>query len=148
MRRRFQDLHLAGAAAAGEVPDGLYLVRVTRAQYCWHARKPFYSLRFSVLDPKTSAGRSLTGRLYSTPRALWKLHWFLRDFGYDQELLSHDEIEDKQLVGLEGIIKISHTAVHGTALLNLDGFAPTHQWEELSPMSRTGSDAVADSRVE
>jgi len=29
-------------------------------------------------------------------------------------------------------VKISHTTVNGTSLLNFDGFAPASQWEELS----------------
>ncbi len=32
----------------------------------------------------------MTGRLYCTPRAMWKLSWFLRDFGYDAELLGRE----------------------------------------------------------
>jgi hypothetical protein len=78
------------------------------------------------------AGCSITGRVYCTPKALWKLSWFVRDFGYDTELLGRDEIDEKALVGLRGVIKISHTVMHGTALLNLDGFAPASQWEDLS----------------
>ena len=83
MRRRFQGLHLADASTISEVPDGLYLVRIDHAQYRSHTQKPFYYLRFSVLEPKAWAGRSLTGRIYCTSKALWKLNWFLRDFGYD-----------------------------------------------------------------
>ena len=139
MRRRFQGLHLADASTTSEVPDGLYLVRVERAQYRWHAQKPFYSLCFSVLEPKVWAGRSLTGRIYCTSKALWKLNWFLRDFGYDTESLGRDEIEDKHLVGLQGIVKISHTVLNGTAMLNLDGFAPASRWEELSPAVATNT---------
>jgi hypothetical protein len=30
------------------------------------------------------------------------------------------------------VVKISHTIVHGISLINLDGFAPASQWEELS----------------
>jgi len=45
-------------------------------------------------------GCLLTGRLYCTPRAMWKLSWFLRDFGYDHELLVKIEIDDKALVDL------------------------------------------------
>ena len=30
---------------------------------------------------------SLNGRLYCTPKAIWKLRWCLRDFGYDPDLL-------------------------------------------------------------
>jgi hypothetical protein len=131
MRRRFAGLHEADRSATHEVPDGLYLVRVTRAQYRWHAQKPFYILRFAVMEPEESAGRSVTGRLYCTPKALWKLNWFLRDFGYDTESLGRDEIDEKNLVGLQGVVKISHAVVNGTSLLNLDGFGPTSQWGEL-----------------
>ncbi len=59
----------------------------------------------------------------------------MRDFGYDTELLGRDEIDDKSLVGLRGVVKISHVVVNGTSLLNLDGFAPASQWEELSSAS-------------
>jgi len=77
----------------------------------------------------------VTGRLYCTPRALWKLNWFLRDFGYDTELLGRDEIDEKSVIGLCGVIKISHVVVNGTSLLNLDGFAPAVQWQQLSSAS-------------
>ena len=132
MRRRIQGLHDADPSAAAEIPDGLYLVRVDRAQYRWHGQKPYYLLRYTVLEPRTWAGCPLTGRLYCTQKALWKLTWFLRDFGYDTELLGRDEVEEKSLVGLRGVVKLSHTVVNGTSLLNLNGFAPTSQWEELS----------------
>jgi hypothetical protein len=135
LRRRIQGLHEADPSAAGQVRDGLFLVRVERAHYRWDARKPFYLLRFLILEPKEHSGRSITGRLYCTPRALWKLNWFLRDFGYDTDLLGRDEIDDKNLVGLQGVVKISHVVVNGTSLLNLDGFSPASQWEELSSTS-------------
>ena len=131
MRRQIQGLHQADPSTAGEVPDGLFLVRVETARYRWHALKPFYLLRFSVLEPKELAGRSLAGRVYCTPKALWKLTWFLRDFGYDPELIRRDEIDDKCLVGLQGVVKISRVDRNGTSLPNLDGFAPASQWEEL-----------------
>jgi hypothetical protein len=38
-----------------------------------------------------------SSRLYCTPKALWKLNWFLRDFGYDNELLDRTEVDDKLL---------------------------------------------------
>jgi hypothetical protein len=93
---------------------------------------PSASSAFSLLAPQELAGHSFAARLYCTPRALWKLNWFLRDFGYDIELLGRDEIDEKSLVGLRGVIKISYTVVNGTSLLNLDGFAPASQWEQLS----------------
>jgi len=132
VRRRIQGLHEADQSTAGEVRDGLLLVRVERARHWWDSRKPFYLLRFSILEPKELSQHSVSGRLYCTPRALWKLTWFLRDFGYDTELLGRDEIDEKSLVGLRGVIKISHVVVNGASLLNLDGFAPASQWEELS----------------
>ena len=132
MRRRIQGLHEADLSSASNVRDGLLLVRVERAQHRWDSRKPFYLLRFSILEPKELAGHSIAGRLYCTPRALWKLNWFLRDFGYDTDLLGRDEIDDQNLVGLRGVVKISHVIGNGTSLLNLDGFAPASQWEELA----------------
>jgi hypothetical protein len=132
MKRRIQGLHEADQSVAGQVCDGLFLVRVERAQHRWDPRKPFYLLRFSILEPKELSGHSITGRMYCTQRALWKLNWFLRDFGYDAELLGRDEIDEKSLAGLRGVVKISHVCLNGTSLLNLDGFAPANQWVQLS----------------
>ncbi len=145
MRRRIQGLHEADQSAPAKVRDGLLLVRVDRAQHRWDARKPFYLLRFSVLEPKELSGHSVSGRLYCTPRALWKLTWFLRDFGYDTELLGRDEIDEKSLVGLCGVVKISHVVVNGVSLLNLDGFAHASQWEELAsaPLANLAGSEVA-----
>ena len=64
----------------------LFLVRAKRALCRWHAQKRSCLLRFAVLEAKRLAGRSITGRVYCTPKALWKLTWFLRAFGYDTEL--------------------------------------------------------------
>jgi hypothetical protein len=122
--------------------DGVYLVRVQRGQYRWHAQKPFYAVQFEVLEPKPFTGSLISGRIYCTEKALWKLSWFLRDFGYDAELLGRDELEERALVKLHGVVKITHTTVNGTSLLNLDGFAPAARWEELS-----GSGAAAGSEV-
>ena len=134
MRRRIQGLHEADPSRAIEIPDSLYLVRVERAQYRYQ-KKPHYLLHMAVIEPAYFAGRSITGCLYCTPKALWKLNWFLRDFGYDTELIGRDEVDEKSLLGLRGIIKISHAVVNGTSVLNLDGFAPAAQWEILSSSS-------------
>jgi hypothetical protein len=40
----------------------------------------------------------------------------LRDFGYDTELFGREEIDKKALLGLRGVIKISHTTVNGTRI--------------------------------
>jgi hypothetical protein len=132
MKRRFQGLGETARASADQLPDGVFLVRVDRAQYRWHAQKPFYILRLIVLEPDQFAGCTISGRLYCTSKALWKLGWFLRDFLYDTELLGREEVDEKALSGLRGVVKISHATVNGTSLLNLDGFAPASQWEDLS----------------
>ena len=132
MKRLIAGLNLASGTDDERIPDGLYLVRIKRAQYRWHAKKPFYLLQFVVLQPEALNYSSLTTRFYCTPKALWKLNWFLRDFGYDPELLGRDEVEEKHLVGLSGVVKISHTIVNGTSVVNLDGFAPATQWIEDS----------------
>jgi hypothetical protein len=133
MTRRFQSLNQTAQTTPGELPDGLYLVRVEKTQYRWHAHKPFYILRLSVLEPQEFASQIISGQLHCTAKALWKLGWFLRDFAYDTELLGRDEVDENALSGLRGIVKISHTIVSGAWLLNFDGFAPASQWEELSP---------------
>jgi len=102
------------------------------AQYHWHAQKPYYLLRLSVVEPKQFLSQPVVGRVYCTPKALWKLSWFLRDFGYDTELFAHDEIEGKRLIGLQGVVKISPVVNKGATLLNLDAFAPAEQWNQLS----------------
>jgi hypothetical protein len=133
MKRRFSGLQ--ETASANEVPDGIFLVRVEKAEYRWHAQKPFYILRLSVVEPVELTGRTLSGRLYCTSKALWKLSWFLRDFLYDPELFGREEIDEKALFGLRGVVKISHTTLNGKCLLNFDGFAPASQWPELSSVS-------------
>jgi hypothetical protein len=119
-----------------DVPDGVYFVRVDHAQHRWQAQKRFYLLRLSILEPPPFAGRPVVSRLYCTPKAMWKLGWFLRDFLYDPELLSQDEVDERALRGLTGVVKISHTVVNGISLVNYDGFAPASQWEELSSAVR------------
>jgi hypothetical protein len=99
MTRRFQGLNQTVQPAPGELPDGLYLVRVEKAQYRWHAHKPFYVLRLSVLEPQEFAGQTLSGQLYCAAKALWKLGWFLRDFAYDADLLGRDEVDEKPYPG-------------------------------------------------
>jgi len=132
MKRHVPGLSATVAESRPALPDGLFLVRVEGAQHRWHTQKPFYVLRLSVIEPKELAGSSIIGRLYSTSKAMWKLGWFLRDFLYDPELLTRDEIDEHALRGLVGVVNISHAVVNGISLVNFDGFAPAGQWEELS----------------
>src|ERR1700730_2425507 len=128
MRRHIPGLH-SKQHDVEDYLDGLFLVRIERASYRWHAQKPFFDLQFIVLDPKPFEARSFSGRLYCTERALWKFNWFLTDFEYDTELLGRDHIDEKALVGLRGVVRTSHTTVNRRSYQNLDAFALASQWE-------------------
>jgi hypothetical protein len=132
MTRHIPGLHREGRNGFDEV-EGVFLVRVDRALYRLHPTRPFYLLRFAVLEPTEHHGHSLTGRIYCTPKALWRLSWFLRDFGYNTDLLGRDELDEKALLGLQGIVRVSHTMLNGHSFLNFDGFAPVADWEEFAP---------------
>ncbi len=126
MKRQVPGLAETARDSRPEIPDGIFLVRVEGAQFRWHAQKPFYVLRLSILEPNTLAGRSIIGRLYCTPKAMWKLGWFLRDFLYDPELFAHEQVDEKALSGLRGVVKISHTILHGMEYCSNNGaFART-----------------------
>jgi hypothetical protein len=133
MKRQITGLHAADLGDSNQVPDGVFLVRVQRVRFQRQAQKPYYTLTLTILEPSRSSGHVLSSRLYCSPKALWKLNWFLRDFRYDTELLGRDEVDEKQLVGLKGVVKISHIDFNGASLLRLDGFAPASRWNELSP---------------
>ena len=130
MKRHIPGLHLT---APSEAPlEGLFLVRVEWASYRWHLQKPYLSIGFVILEPDAFENRPFSGRLYSTERALWKLNWFLRDFGYDQQLLADDQVDEKALINLRGIIRTSHVTLMGRTYQNLEAFAPAADWDELS----------------
>ena len=129
MKRHIPGLH-GDRPNTPSILEGVFLVRVDHVFFRWHPERPFYVLRLIILEPREHQGRSLNGRLYCTPKALWKLRWFLRDFGYDPDLLGRDEVDEKALVGLRGIVRISRTTLNGRSFLNLGGFAPASEWEE------------------
>ena len=131
MRRFVPGLH-SGHHASSSNLDGVFLVRVESASYRWHTQKPFLALRFSILEPASFEAISFDGRLYCTERALWKLTWFLRDFGYDSELLSRDQVDEKALLNLRGVVRTTFIQLNGHSYQNLDSFAPAAEWEALS----------------
>jgi hypothetical protein len=144
MRRQVQGLHLNQRGVENKL-EGLFLVRVDRASYRWHPQKPFVEIRFVVLEPKAFESRSFTGRLYCTERALWKLNWFLRDFGYDAQLLKDDQVDEKALHNLRGVIRTSYTTLNGRSYQNLDAFTPEADWEALECTSLAHNDGQVDS---
>ena len=139
MKRQIPGLHGDARSNGDDSLEGIFLVKVERAFYRWHPQRPFFALRFAVVEPKQHSGQYINGRLYCTPKALWKLNWFLRDFGYDPELLGRDEIDDKALLGLQGILRVSHTTLNGRCFQNLDGFAPAEDWEQTPSASNASA---------
>lgn len=131
MRRHVPGLHAKIPDEADRL-DGLFLVRVEWASYRWHPQRPFLWLRFVVLEPASFAARSFFGRLYCSERALWKLNWFLRAFGYDPDLLGQDQVDEKALRNLRGVLRTSPATWNGRCFQNLEAFAPVSEWEELS----------------
>ena len=67
MKRRFQGLG-STAQAGREVPDGVFLVRVDQVRYSRERQKPFYTVRFSVLEPEPLAAHLLWPTLSARPR--------------------------------------------------------------------------------
>ena len=140
MRRHFEALRPADPSIPlGSVHDGLFLVRIVRTQYRWHRRNFFYEIRFAVLKPKQLIGTFITSRLDCSPKAMWKVSWFLREFRYDPELLRSGEVDDQALVDLWGVIKVSHAIVRGVTVFQLDAFSSADRWEE--PGISYGQDA-------
>jgi hypothetical protein len=66
------------------------------------------------------------------------LNWFLRDFGYDPDLLGRGEVDEKALVGLTGILRTTCKTVAKRTFLNLEAFAPSTEWEFISKDARDG----------
>jgi hypothetical protein len=60
------------------------------------------------------------------------LNWFLRDFAYDSDLLNQDQIDEKALLKLRGVVRTSYVTLNGRSFQNLEAFAPATGWEELS----------------
>jgi hypothetical protein len=65
-----------------------------------------------------------------------KLCW--RDFGYDADLLGRDEVDEKSLLGLTGILRTTRKSFAGRTFLNLKAFAPSSEWEFISKDAREG----------
>ena len=137
MRRHFPGLH-TGPTRADDSLEGIFLARVDRAYYRWHPQKPFFVLCFAILEPMELASHKISGRLYCTQKSLWKLNWFLRDFGYDPDLLGRDEVDEKALLSLTGVLRTGRKSLAGRLFLNLEAFAPAAEWEFISKDAREG----------
>src|SRR6516162_11740441 len=144
MIRKLPGLHISAIELARDL-NGFFLVRVEYAAYRWHPQKPFLAMRFGILEPEAYLNQSFSGRIYCSERALWRLNWFLRDFGYDAELLGRDQVDEKALLHLRGVVRTSATRFRGGSYQNLDGFAPANKWETLPHAPNPGADAEGNS---
>ena len=144
MRRHIPGLHSRQQTIESNL-DGLFLVRVDKASYHLHPQKPFLALlNLPFWNQLFGHHNPFHGRLYCTRKALWKLDWFLRDFGYDAELLDRDQVDEKALLGLRGVVRTSHTTVNGRSYQNLDSFAPIEDWPTLTSATIDAEKEVAD----
>ena len=137
MKRHIPGLHTEPNRGDDSL-EGIFLVRVDRAYYRWHPQKPVFVLCVAILEPKELASRKISGRLDCTQKSLWKLNWFLRDFGYDPDLLGRDEVDEKALLGLTGVLRTGRKSLAGRLFLNLDAFASSAEWEFISKDAREG----------
>jgi hypothetical protein len=112
--------------------EGVYRARVVRFEPAGHAPKPCRAAMFLILEPAPYAGLHVRTRLYCHERALWKLRWFLNDFNYDAELLAADQLDDRRVVGLEGVIRLAYWGNDGHRRLDVQGFAASERWGDLS----------------
>lgn len=74
--------------------------------------------RYLVSEPNAA--------FYCTERALWKLRWFLRDFGYDQDLPAQEQVDEKALINLRGVLRTTHVTQNGRSFQNLDMQSSAH----------------------
>jgi hypothetical protein len=137
MRRYLSGLR--SEASGNSVPvEGIFLVRIEGAFYQYHRQRPFLTLHLIVVEPEQSVGRSILGRLYCSAKALWKLRWFLKDFGYDEDLIDRDLVDGSALLGLCGVVRISAVFLKGKYYPSLDGFAPAKSWQAPTGCSQGG----------
>lgn len=145
MKHQLPGLHSVSKNGADAL-EGAFLARVDHASYRRHPQKPFVAIRFSILEPKEHAGQIISGRLYCTPKALWRLNWFLRDFGYDRDLFGRDELDEKALLGLTGVVRTYRKTLNGHSFQNLEAFASVGEWDEfaLAPVGKDGREEHVD----
>ena len=54
------------------------------------------------------------------------------------DLLGRDEVDEKALLGLTGVLRTTRKALAGRNFLNFDSFAPSTEWEFISKDAREG----------
>ena len=141
MKRKIPGLSQPSEAAGQSA--NTYLVRVVNARYR-ASRLPQLTLTFTIVEPADQRGLKIIGQLDCRPKSFWKLGWFLKDFGYDPALLYDDEIDEKAMVGLEGVITISNRVKAPQQSCKFHSFAPAHLWHGVGePFRAPGNQELA-----
>jgi hypothetical protein len=83
--------------------------------------KTVNTLDLVVIEPTRLVDRIMSSWIYCNPRALRKLNWFLGEFAYDPDLPERDEIDQKRLIGLCGVVKVSRIVFEETPFLRFVG---------------------------
>lgn len=146
MRRRLPGLH-SWQPDDTDLLRGLFLVCIERAFFRWQPKKPYLELRFTILEPEALEQKSFVARLDCTPKSLSKLCRFLKDFGYDAELLSRDEVDVKALLGLQGVVRTSPCTRAGRPYQTIDAFAPAVEWAARRTESVLAGESEESTRV-
>ena len=96
MRRYFKALHEADQSRpCARFPTVCSWSGSIAPNIAGTGRSPITCSASPSSNPSIWPDASSRAALYCTPKALWKLSWFLRDFGYDTELLGRDEIDER-----------------------------------------------------
>ena len=132
MRRQIPGLHSNHQDPENSL-DGLFLVRSRKRCLPMAPAEVLSRAAIHRLGAKNRRFALLLWTALLHRPSLWKLNWFLRDFGYDTELLSRDQVDEKSLLNLQGGVRISHSTVNGRSYQNLDAFAPASEWETPCP---------------
>jgi hypothetical protein len=147
MKRQIPGRHRKSRNADHDL-EGSFLVRVGYFNYSWHPQKPCCLVRFVALEPQEFCSRHISGHLDCTPKALRRLNWFLHDFGYDVDLLGRDEVDEKAVIGLKGVVRTSQKTLAERSVLNLDGLSHEDEWVAGTAISQAEpGQFTSDSRI-
>ena len=128
MRRHIPGLH--SGQPDGQNLEGLFLVRVERALFRWHPKKPFLELRFVILEPTSDEDFPSRGGC-TAPKGTLEIQLVPAGFWLRRRLLSRDQVDEKALLNLRGVVRTRFTSQR--PFLPESGCVRTgSEWEALS----------------
>ena len=130
MRTKIQGL--SQATERNPLVEGPYRARVVRFGPAGHAAKPCRSS--DVLDsrpcPLCRPLCAHRGSIATNGRS-GSFAGSCRTSTTTAELLAADELDDRRVVGLEGVIRLAYWGNDGHRRLDVQGFAPSERWGDL-----------------